>query len=201
MITIHNFENFDQTFFFNFLKKEVEHSTEPAAINMWDDNWQEKNYTLPYILTNTNRFFHQNGQFHIITDNHDIIGCGGVYRSEFNSEFSIAGSRTWVTKTYRNKSILRDSLLSSHKTWSITHNLKAVGLCFNHYNKNLIEIFKRRRLGESLERLTSRKPYHMFFNGLKEVPFSVRIQNTEQYLIYENLDCNFKFDWTAIKWK
>ena len=40
----------------------------------------------------------------------------------------------------------------------------------------------------------------MFYNGLKELEYPVNIQNTKQYVIYENL-VEYTYDWESIKWK
>jgi hypothetical protein len=73
-------------------------------------------------------------------------------------------------------------------------------LTFNEYNKNLINVFKRRRLGEKNDRCNTREPKHLFYTGLNEVPFAVTIQYTKQYALYEKIDSSFDFDWETIKW-
>ena len=40
--------------FFNFLQSQ-QTTDDPAWTNMWDDDWQNKANTLPYILTKTNK--------------------------------------------------------------------------------------------------------------------------------------------------
>ena len=71
----------------------------------------------------------------------------------------------------------------------------------NEYNKNLIQVFKRRRFGENKERINNRQPHHLFYNGINELDFPVTIQHTKQWIIYENLDPSFNFDWSTIKYK
>lgn len=184
--------------FFSFLKNES-HSADPAAENMWSDDWEDKPHTLPYILCNTERFRNASGAFHLILFGDEIIGCSGVYISTFCDNFSLAGSRTWVTPSHRNKSMLKDTVLIEHKKWSISNGIGAVGLCFNEYNKNIIQIFKRARLGERVSRVSIRQPENLFYNGLNEVLFPVTIQHTKQWVIYEKIDPNFEFDWTGIR--
>jgi hypothetical protein len=127
------------------------------------------------------------------------MGCGGVYKSFFNDKIALAGVRTYVDIKYRHNSILREHLLPTHKRWAIDNNCNLVGLSFNEYNKNIIEIFKRRRLGESIDRMT-RDSHHLFYNGLNEVEYPVNIQNTKQYVIYELIN-DYDYDWESIKWK
>ena len=71
-------------------------------------------------------------------------------------------------------------------------------MCFNDYNKNLIEIFKRTRLSESALRIKSRGPADLFYTGLHEVDVPVNIQYTQQWVIYEKLDSKFDFDWKIL---
>lgn len=182
--------------FFSYLKHLGD---SPAYANMWSDNWVDENHTLPYILEKTDRFNGVGGAFHIIYDNSNIVACGGVYISPFNSKISIGAVRTWTDKKYRNSSVLREYLLPLHKKWSIDHDMKIMMLTFNDYNKNLIQVFKRRRLGESKERINSREPHHLFYNGLIEIPFPLTIQYTKQWAVYEKFDDAWDFDWTLIK--
>jgi len=180
--------------FFNFLSKT------DSPINLWDSDWRNKSNTLPYILDYTDRFFESRGSFKIAYDRGRIFACSGVYKSTFDDEIAIGGVRTYIDPEYRNRSILREYLLPHHKEWARKHNCKVVALSFNEYNKNIIEIFKRRRLGETLDRINTRHRKHLFYNGVKEVPFPVDIQYTKQYVIYEELE-KHEFDWETIKWQ
>lgn len=194
-------ELIDNNEFFNFLKTESLEIEQPASINLWTENWQSDNYTLSYILTNTKRFDGVNGDFYILSDNGKIIGCSGVYISEFSKDIVIAGVRTWITKKYRHLVLNKDYLLVEQKKWATYRNAKMIVLSFNEYNKNIIQIFKRNRLGEKSGRIESREPKHMFYNGVQEVEFPVRLQYTKQWIIYEKLQEDFSFDWNSIKWK
>lgn len=198
-LTYNSLSNIEKKEFFSFLKT-TKNYVSPAAVNMWDDNWKIKKETLPYLLENTNRFDGINGEFYIFYDNTTLIACGGVYISSFNNCIGIAGVRTWVDTKYRHSSILRESMLPVHKQWCVDRDIKIVSLTFNQYNKNLIQVFKRNRLGETFHRTTTRQEHHLFFNGLHEVPFLVNVQFTPQWLIYEKLDKNFYFNWNTIKW-
>jgi hypothetical protein len=180
--------------FFNFLKESNKETTQPAHINIWDDNWSTKNNTLPYLLENTDRF-KIDGKYHIAFDNDTIIGCSGIYASEFCPELAIAGTRTWIHKDYRNKSIARNVLLPAEKAWAIENKFKAIAICFNDYNKNMPKIWKRIRFGE---KRTPRQSHHIFYNGVNELEFPVTIQYTKQWIMYEKLDPSFEFDWSSI---
>lgn len=181
--------------FFNFLKNASKEINQPAHINIWDDNWSTKNNTLPYLLENTDRF-KIGGKYHIAFDNDTIVGCSGIYTSTFCPELAIAGTRTWIHKDYRNKSIARNVLLPAEKAWAIENKFKAIAICFNDYNKNMPKIWERIRFGE---KRTHRQSHHLFFNGVTELEFPVTIQYTKQWIMYEKLDPSFEFDWTSIK--
>lgn len=183
--------------FFKFCK-EASLQDDPAAVNMWADDWQNQPHTLPYILINGNRYSKPNGEFFILMHFSEIIGCGGIYFSEFDPTFALAGCRTWMHRDHRNRSLPREILLPAHKQWARDRNARAVGITFNDYNKNLISTWKRTRLGE--ERLP-RQPYHLFYDNFNEVEFPVIIQYTKQWVIYETLDSTFNFDWDSIKCK
>lgn len=183
--------------FFEFCK-ESSLQNDHAAVNMWADDWQSQPNTLPYILTNSNRYSKENGEFFLILDHLEIIGCGGIYFSDFDKQFAVAGCRTWIRNDHRNKSLPREMLLPAQKKWALDNNANAIGLTFNDYNKNLITTFKRTRLGE---KRSSRQPYHLFYNNFNEVDFPVTIQYTKQWIIYEKLDPNFDFKWISIQCK
>jgi hypothetical protein len=189
----------DNIEFFNFLKTESLEVDQPASVNLWSDDWETNVHTLPYILTNTERFNGVKGEFYIVCDNDKIVACGGVYISEFNENIAIAGVRTWVSKDYRHLTLNKDYLLVEHKKWAMDNNIKMIALSFNDYNKNIIQIFKRGRLGEKPGRINSREPKNMFYNGLTEVNFPVTIQYTPQWVIYEKIDDTFEFDWSSLK--
>jgi hypothetical protein len=191
----------NDTEFFDFLKTESLEVDQPASINLYTDDWETNVHTLPYILKNTKRFNGINGEFYIVYDRDKIIACGGVYISEFDENIAIAGVRTWVSKNYRHLSLNKDYLLVEHKKWVVDRNMKMIALSFNEYNKNIIQIFKRNRLGEKPGRINSRKPHNMFYNGLHEVNFPVTIQYTQQWVIYEKIDDTFDFDWSSIEWR
>jgi hypothetical protein len=80
-------------------------------------------------------------------------------------------------------------------------NIKLIALTFNEYNKNLIQVFQKRRLGETKERIKTRQPHHLFYNNLTKVEFPVTIQYTKQWVIYETLDSTFNFNWENIAYK
>jgi hypothetical protein len=181
--------------FFSFLQSQ-QTSDDPAWTNMWDDNWSNKANTLPYILTKTNKYKGNEGAFYIVYDDEKIIACGGVSKLATNAFIALAGTRTWIATEYRNLSIARNYLLPEHKAWAIKNNCKQVALTFNDYNKNIIAIWKRMRLGE---KRTPREPRHIFYSNFNEVPFQVNIQYTTQWVIYEKLDSDWDFNWQIIK--
>jgi hypothetical protein len=183
--------------FFEFLQESSKETAQPAHSNMWDENWHSKSNTLPYLLNHTDRFG-ENGQFLVVFDGNDVVACSGVYRSDFCPELALAGTRAWIAKNYRNHNIARNILLPVQKSWSIERGYKAIAICFNEYNKNIINIWKRVRLGE---KRTPRQPHHLCYNGVNDVDFPVTIQYTKQWLIYEKIDDDFEFDWSVIKWK
>lgn len=88
---------------------------DPAAVNMWAEDWKVKSHTLPYILTNSTRYSGNNGEFFLVLYQSQIVGCGGVYFSDFDSKFALAGCRTWINSAHRNKSLPREILLPAQK--------------------------------------------------------------------------------------
>lgn len=180
--------------FFNWLQSEK--NDEPAYKNMWDDDWLNKPNTLPYLLNKTEKYKSPNGDFTVIYDDKKITGCGAVYKAPFNSNIALAGTRTWIDTNYRNKFIVREQLLPTHKAWAINNNCKQIVLCFNDYNKNLKEIWKRKRLGENR---SARQPHHIFYSNFNELDFPVMIQKTPQWVIYEKLDPDWNFNWQIIR--
>jgi hypothetical protein len=183
--------------FFNFLQLQ-QTTNDPAWTNMWDDNWQNKANTLPYILTKTNKYKGNEGAFYIVYDDEKVIACGGVSKLATNAFIALAGTRTWIAAEYRHQSIARNYLLPEHKAWAIKNNCKQVALTFNDYNKNIITIWKRTRLGE---KRSPRESRHLCYSNFNEVPFPVTIQYTSQWVIYEKIDTEWKFDWEIIRYR
>jgi hypothetical protein len=182
--------------FFEFCN-EASLQDDPAAVNMWNNDWQIHSHTLPYILTKSSRYSLPDGEFFIVLYDSKIVGCSGIYFSNFDSQIALAGCRTWINKEHRNNSLPREILLPAQKKWALANNAHAIGLTFNDYNKNLIETFKRKRLGEQRP---TRQPHHLFYNNFNEVKFPVTIQYTKQWIIYERLDPTFDFDWDTIQY-
>jgi len=184
--------------FFKFCENESKETSQPSSINMWDEDWASKENTLLYLLEKTKKFHRNRGEMFILYYCDQVIACGGVCKSNVSDLIAIGGVRTWVTKEYRNNSILREYLLPVHKKWAIDRGYKQLALSFNKHNNNIIQIFKRNRLAEKAGRTNSREPHHLFYNGLKEIPYSINLYDTEQWVIYEELDPSWSFDWTAI---
>jgi len=182
--------------FFNFCQHASLEKTQPAASNMWSNEWQDQKHTLPYILTYTDRFTEPNGEFFLLYKDNDIIGCSGVYISQFSNEIALAGARTWIVPQFRHLLLPRELLLPAQKKWATEKKLKLVALTFNDYNKNMIVLWRRMRLGENR---SVRRPEHLFFNGVNEIEFPVTIQHTKQWVIYEKLDQSWDFDWSSIR--
>jgi hypothetical protein len=185
--------------FFKFLKQESANSTDSASENMWSDNWENEPNTLPYILTNSDKFTGNNGAFHLIVDDKKIVGCGGVQIAHFNNKIAVAGIRTWLNREYRNQMLIARYLLPAHKAWALANNCKQVALSFNEYNKNLTRPFTRTRAGEDGARISRRTEDMMFYSGVNELDFKVCIQYTPQWVIYEKLDSKWDFNWRIIK--
>jgi hypothetical protein len=196
IIDLEEFTN--KQLFLDFCKKEFKESLDPAANNMWSNDWEKDSHTLPNLIYIQNRFNRPNGQFNLLLVDEEIIGCAGVYISEFCSTFAIAGCRTWISAPYRNMLLVRDYFLPKQKSWAQEKKIEAIGLTFNSYNKNLAKIWEKRRLGE---KRPERESHHMFYKGLQKVDFTVLIQNTPQWVIYEKINESWTFDWETIKCK
>jgi hypothetical protein len=193
-----SFEDYPHTDkFLNFCQTASLEDTQPASKNMWSPTWEVDSHTLPYKLLVNKTYAAPRGVFYLVLDNNDIIACSGAYQSEFCSDLLIAGARTWISKKYRNLSVAREYLLPCQKEFAIKNNYKAIALSFNDYNKNIIKIWKRNRLGENR---SPRQLHHMFYNNFQMVEFPVAIQHTPQWVIYEKLDSNFNFEWNNIRY-
>lgn len=192
----YNLTDSEQDSFIEFLKEASKETSQPAHENMYDVDWQSKNNTLLYILENTTRF-KTNGFYQIIFDNDKVVASGGAYASDFSNDIAILGARTWIHKEYRHKLISREHLLPNQKQWAIDNGFKVIALTFNDYNKNLMTLWHRTRLGESRPIRESR---HFGYNGVTELEFPVNIQYTKQWVLYEKLS-DWDFDWSQIEWK
>lgn len=196
LITYDKLEN--KNSFLEFCQQASQEINQPAHTNMWTADWQTQPATLTYQIHNRHRYFDTSGEFHLVLDAGVIVACSGVYKSEFSNKVALGGCRTWISKEYRHLGLPRELFLPAHKQWAIDNDCKTVSITFNDYNKNLIQTFKRKRLGEQR---SPRQSHHLFYNNFNEVDFPVNVQYTKQWVIYEKLDSSFVFDWTTIKWK
>lgn len=185
----------DRSLFLDFCEQASLEVKQPASENMYHPDWINNPNILPYQILMTDRYSSPNGEFHLLFCDDKVVACSGIYRSEFNDQLAIAGCRTWINKDFRNLSIAREYLLPEQKRWAIEHNYSAIALTFNDYNKNIIEIFKKRRLGEYR---SSREPKHLFYSNFNQVDHPVNIQFTKQWVIFEKLNEKWDFDWRKI---
>lgn len=174
--------------------KEESKEDHPAATNMWSEDWELRSETLPNILLNNYRFFDNNGVFFLLQDDDTIIGCSGIYVSDFSKKVSLAGTRTWVNRKYRTLQYVKNYLLPEQKKWAIKNNIDIVALTFNSYNSGVRRLFT---IGQATG---TRSTMHLFSNNFNILDFMVTIQYVPQWVIYENLS-EFRFDWDTIRAK
>jgi len=134
--------------------------------------------------------------FNLVYDGDKPIACGGLYISDFDPRFAFIGVRSYVLPEYKQKRIIKNYILTAHKQWAIKNKIKAIGMSFNDYNKNLIKLWSKPRLGMPAECL----PQHLFYSNFNIVPFPINIRETKQYVAYENLD-SWEYDWNKLRWK
>jgi hypothetical protein len=160
----------------------ISQSTDKAAANM----------RLVLKLLET-RFTGDKGIFHFIADGSELVGCGGVYVSDFSAKVALLGVRSWLIPAIRGKSVIRDLLLPIQKSWARQRGCNIFALSFNDYNKNLRILFIRNLMNRN-----KRTADMLFYNNINVVEFPVLIQYVPQWVIYEkdNLD---DFDWTTIR--
>lgn len=144
---------------------------------------------LPSLIES--RFTHS-GRLMIIRDDDRIVGCSGVYLSDFSNKVALLGARSWLTREYRSQSIIRDLVLPIQKTWAIEHGAENLALSFNFYNKNLRTLFMRNIVARS-----ERTKDMLFYNNLTMLDFPVLIKSTPQLVIYEAMS-DWHFDWKKI---
>lgn len=200
-ITVIEYKDLDEKMKKNFLIFCEDASLDPylpAAENMYSEDWQNQEHTLPFILEKTSRFDAPIGTFHVLTVNDNIVACAGVYRSDFDEDVAILGCRTWVHEYYRHRLFVRNYILPVQKKWAIENNCRVLAITFNDYNKNLIKTFQRLRMGENSERLGSRTDEHLFFKNMNVIEYPVLVKNTLQWVAYEKLT-DYDFDWESIK--
>ncbi len=185
--------------FYEFCKNASTEVDDPASKNMWNKDI-DANWTVIYKLEKTDTFNEPNGKFFVLFYDEMIVGCSGVYQSPFDPKVYIAGVRTWINKDHRHQSLNKKYFFPIQRQWVIDNNGKIVALTFNRYNKNIIEIFKRNRLGETAGRTSNRNPNELFYKGFNELEFPVWLHNTKQWVCFEMLDSEFTYDWTTIKY-
>ncbi len=170
---------------------------DPAHVNMYHKYWQDHPETLPYLIYNSDRFKDSNGDFFVLKLNRKIVAISGVQKSSFDDNVAMAGIRSWIVPNLRAKMYIGHYLLPEHLAWAKSNGLKTVLLSFNNYNKRLMNYFKRTGMGVPKKRNETR----LFHNGVFEVPFSVNIQHTEQWVLYHKIDETYEPNWENIRFK
>ena len=172
-------------------------TSDEAHVNMFHKNWHDRPETLPYVLYLSKRFAGDNGEFFIIRINGKIEGISGVQVSNFDSNVAMGGVRSFISPEHRAKMLIGHHLLPLQLAWAKQRGLKTILLSFNEYNKRLMNYFKRSGMGVP----KARNPDRMFYNGVNEVPFSVNIQHTQQWVLYHKIDEKYEPNWESIRWR
>lgn len=196
--TYENLSHSEKEIFFDFCRHASREIQSPASKNMWIRNTFVKPWTLGYRLESSTDFNEPNGKFYILYDHDEVIGCSGIRVSDFHPLIFAAGVRTWIKKEYRNQSLNKKYFFPIQKKWAIEKNAKIIFLSFNDYNKNLIEVFKRNRLGEKNNRLHKRDETDLFSNGVNIIKYPLIIFKTKQWICYEKIDDEFDYDWSKL---
>lgn len=191
-----NYDDIHKLDFLEFCKNASLDTSMPAHENMWNANWQQDPGTLPYLLEIEKRFSENTGEFVVLKYGDEIVACSGSYRSDFDDLIAVVGVRSWVNKDHRSKFLLGKYLYPRHVKWAKENGFKQIIITFNEYNKKLTNVFLRNGLGV----VKNRKSTSLFFNGVNEVPFPVKIKNTRQFILYEKLDPDWDFDYQKIKY-
>ena len=140
--------------------------------------------------------FNGKGRMFAAYSNDRIIGCSGLYFSDFSEHIVLLGCRSWITPSFRSKSIIRDSFLPVQKRLALDLGAKQVAISFNNHNKNLRQLFLR-----NLIKRKPRTPDFLFYGNLNVLDFSVWIKNTPQWVLYERLTNDWDFDWASLRVK
>jgi hypothetical protein len=181
----------------NYFYRAYQEKDHPGHVNMWDENWEEKSFTLPYLIYKSERFRNGNGDMHIILDEQDnIIANAGVNISDFDPLVALSGVRSWINKEYRTQLLIGKYILPVQLSWAKEKNLKTIAISFNDYNKNLIKHITRSGLGIKKRR----GPHSMFYNGQYEVEFPVTINYTKQWVVYHKIDEEYIPNWELIRY-
>lgn len=118
----------------NFIKKQaVEWPAHPAIINMSETN----NAGLLYNIKNKKRWNAANGEIAIVRYQNDVIAVSAVEKSSLHNHLCIGGIRCWIDSKHRTKNIASKYLLDSNLNYAKNHNMWAMMLTFNEYNKDL----------------------------------------------------------------
>ena len=171
-------------------------TSDPAHVNMYHHHWEDHPESLPYLIYISERFKDNNGEFFTLRIDGEIKAISGVQKSRFDPNVAMAGIRSFIMPEFRAKMFIGHYLLPEHLSWAKQNNFKTILLSFNNYNKRLMNYFKRTGMGVPKKRNSSR----LFYNGVNEVPFSVDIQHTEQWILYHKIDESYTPDWKKIKW-
>jgi len=181
----------------SYCRTAYEEKTEPSHVNMWAENWEINDSTLPYLIYKSSRFVENNGDMFLLLDDDDnIVALSGVNVSDFDKYVALGGVRTWLNKEMRGKFVVGRYLLPIQLSWAKSKGMKTIALTFNDYNKRLIPYFKRSGFGIQ----KNRNENSMFYNGQYHVDFPVTINYTKQWVIYHKIDELYEPNWTSIKY-
>lgn len=140
------------------------------------------------------RYRDGNGELFVLFEDSKIIGCSGVYLADFCQQVALCGTRSWLSKAYRCKQIIRNQFLPLQREWAISRGATVFALTFNDYNFNLRR-FVERRVRVPTDPRTERM---MFFKNMHLLDYQVVVKNTLQWVAYEKFT-DWDFDWESIR--
>jgi len=154
-----------------FVKQETANSTEPAAVNMGQDNTAG----LLYNITNQLRWRSDTGAIYVAEHRDRIVAVSGVEYAEHTGSWAIGGIRTWITPEHRAQK-LPGQFLERQTEWARTHGCSFMLVTFNDYNRALHVAVRRGLYRASLG-------WSMWWDDCLAVTDPVTIRYTPQWCV------------------
>lgn len=180
---------------FSFCKRN--YKDEPIFQNYDVIDWENKPYTLLYLLYKEKRF--DECGYGVYIKDKEIIAGSGMYRSEIHPDIFVFACRTLKDNDYKgyDKTIIRDIWLEQVK---ILKEKKALGIIITY------DINKEKRMFELFEKDSKLlKRSRLINNGIPELQnleildTPITIKGTVQRIIYKFFDENMKWDKIPVK--
>ena len=178
---------------FDLLKRAEAVDKPSALVNNKTYGWEKDPASTLFVIFKEQRF--ANGVLALTYDDKDeLIGFSGGYVSDFHPEIYVAGARTYILPSYRNKAVFANMLFPPQYRDLKERGCKSFIFSFNDHNKRIAERMTStaKYEGGAVLRVGPNDDEETLLYGEPLLFFGqCTIKSTPQWVIYRNVDPGF----------